>query len=365
MNIKQLEEFLPYAFKANITVQLHGFHGTGKSESINQIGQKLGFDSVVTRLISQMDVGDFLGLPDLSSGRTVFRTPDWLPTDPDAKVLIFLDEFNRARPDVRQSMFQFVLTGEFGGYKLPPKCKIITAVNPDTDDYQTVTFEDAASNDRFCHIKYNPTQEEFLTFAKSKGSAIDQNFITFLQMNEDKIDTPKLQDYKLPVSTSRRSNYKAAELIATGLPETLLQEGVGGLIGIENVTAFVAWKLENDVRPFTYDQLMNNFKEIKKQAKKYAHSSSGRHDVLSQSLDNVFSYLETNEVTDITEEQYQNFFQFQEILPKDLLNGFAKKVCIDGKGASMSVFMTKIIMDPRNNKLLGLPDDLESLIPKT
>lgn len=363
MNIKQLEEFLPYAFKANITVQLHGYHGTGKSESINQIGKKLGFDSVVTRLISQMDVGDFLGLPDLSSGRTVFRTPDWLPTDPNAKVLIFLDEFNRARPDVRQSMFQFVLTGEFGGYKLPENCRIITAVNPDTDDYQTVTFEDAASNDRFCHIKYNPTTEEFLTFAKSKGKVINQEFITFLQMDDRMIDTPKLQDYKLPVTTSRRSNFKAAELLATGIPDSLIHEGVGGLIGTENVIAFLAWKQENEVRPFTYDQLMNNFKEIKKQAKKYAHSSTGRHDVLSQSLDNIFSHLETNEVTDITEEQYLNFFQFQELLPKDLLTGFAKKIALE-KGASMRVFLNKIIMDDRNNKLLGLPDDMSTLIPK-
>lgn len=357
MNIKQLEQFLPYAFNANLTVMLHGAHGTGKSETINQIGKKLGFDSVITRLISQMDVGDFLGLPDLSSGRTVFRTPDWLPTDPDAKVLIFLDEFNRARPDVRQSMFQFVLSGEFGGYKLPKNCKIITAVNPDTDDYQTVTFEDAASNDRFCHIKYTPTTEEFLTYCKSKGEAIDQEFITFLQMQDDKIDTPKLQDFKLPVSTSRRSNYKAAELLASGIPSDLISEGVGGLIGIENVTQFLAWKQENDVRPFNYNELMNDFASVKEKVAKYANAVSGRHDVLSNSLDNVVSYLEANEVKEITEEQYQNFFKFQEALPKDLLRGFALKI-LDMKGDSAELFRKVIIMDPRNNKLLDVPENI-------
>ena len=86
MNIKEFKQFLPYAFKTNLSVMLHGQHGIGKSQAIKQFALENGMQFVDRRL-SQMESGDLLGLPDLSGEVTRYKIPSWLPTDPKSNGL--------------------------------------------------------------------------------------------------------------------------------------------------------------------------------------------------------------------------------------------------------------------------------------
>lgn len=55
-----------------------------------------------TLFLGQMsDPGDLLGLPtkDEATGKTTFMPPYWFPID-DKPIVLFLDELNRARPEI-------------------------------------------------------------------------------------------------------------------------------------------------------------------------------------------------------------------------------------------------------------------------
>jgi AAA domain (dynein-related subfamily) len=327
MNINQLKRFLPYAIKANATVMIHGLHGIGKSQCVKQFAEENGMNFIDRRL-SQVESGDLLGLPDVSGDVTKYKLPSWLPTEANygknSKGILFLDEINRARRDVLQGVFQLVLDRQLGDYTLPEGWAVVSAVNPNTDDYDVTNVFDEALMDRFLHIKLAPSMEEFLTYARSNKKA-QQSFIDFLQINEDKLENSKLSTFTLERKPSRRSNLKAAELLALDLPEDLIIEGVGGLIGLTNVVTYTTWLKENDTKPFSGEEIVKKYDKILPKIKQYSDSISGRHDILSASLDNLGIYLKEN-YKKIKDDGYVNIHKFFNDCPKDLSVAFLSKL---------------------------------------
>jgi len=334
MNIKNLKEFLPYAFKTKVAVMIHGLHGIGKSQAVKQFAEENGLQFIDRRL-SQMDSGDLIGLPDLSGDVTEFKTPAWLPRDKDSKGILFLDEINRARRDVLQGVFQLVLDRQLGDYVLPEGWHVVSAVNPNTDDYDVTNVFDGALMDRFNHIKLTPTEEEFIQYAQ-KLTNIDQSFVNFLQARPEMIEDSKLATFSLDRKPSRRSNIKAAELLASGLPEHLVTEGVGGLIGLTNVIAYTTWMKENNIKPFTAKEIFGAFSKIQERALKYSDASTGRHDVITASLDNAYNELESR-CEKITEKQMKGLYDLLKVIPKDLAFSFAQRL-ISSKDTKLSKF---------------------------
>jgi len=323
MNIKQLKQFLPYAFKVNASVIVHGLHGIGKSQVIKQFAQENGMEFIDRRL-SQIESGDLLGLPDVSGEVTKYKLPSWLPTDPKSRGILFLDEINRARRDVLQGVFQLVLDRQLGDYTLPKGWAVVSAINPNTDDYDVTNVFDEALMDRFLHIKLNPTAEEFLSFAR-KQKNVEMSFLDYLQINEEKLENSKLNTFTLDRKPSRRSNMKAAELLATGLPEDLIVEGVGGLIGITNVVAYMTWLKENDVKPFSGEEVVTSYDKIAEKAAKYADAVTGRHDILDASFTNTLQYIQDN-YKKMKPDGYANVLKLVKAAPKDLSQAFLKRL---------------------------------------
>lgn len=328
MNIKNLKEFLPYAFKANISVMVHGPHGIGKSQAIKQFAEEQGMEFIDRRL-SQMESGDLLGLPDLSNGVTRFITPSWLPQDKKSKGILFLDEINRARRDVLQGVFQLVLDRQLGDYALPEGWHVVSAVNPNTDEYDVTNVFDKALMDRFLHVKLTPTVDEFIAYAQQRKD-LEQNFVTFLQTREELIEDAKLREFPLDITPSRRSSVKAAQLLALGLPDHLIVEGVGGLVGQTNAIAYRTWLKENEIKPLTAKELMGPYEKIQERIEKYADARTGRHDILTASLDNLYNELEAN-VSKVKDKQVDNILTVLEKLPKDFSFGFIKRITMSSK----------------------------------
>ena len=106
MNVKIDIQDLKYMLDntpASQNIMLTGRHGIGKSEILTNYFAKKGMKVVALFLGQMSDPGDLIGLPDKSGEKTVFRPPYWFPLD-GKPIVLFLDELNRARPEVLQTI---------------------------------------------------------------------------------------------------------------------------------------------------------------------------------------------------------------------------------------------------------------------
>ena len=180
-DLYKILEFTP----ARHNIMLIGKHGIGKSQIITGYYEAKGM-KVTTLFLGQMsDPGDLIGLPrkDEKCDRTVFMPPYWFPTD-STPIVLFLDELNRARPEILQTVMDLVLNRKLAGKCLPEGSRIISAIN-DGEEYQ-LTDLDPALVSRFNIYQFRPTAGEWLMWASKHG--IDQHVIDFINMNPDLLD---------------------------------------------------------------------------------------------------------------------------------------------------------------------------------
>ena len=152
----------------NQNIMLVGKHGIGKSEILTDYYSSKEM-KVVTLFLGQMsDPGDIIGLPNKDNDglRTEFLPPYWFPID-DKPIVLFLDELNRARPEVLQTIMDLTLNRKLAGRSLPAGSRIISAVN-DGDIYQ-LTDLDPALVSRFNVMVFQPSVQEWLLWAKKNS----------------------------------------------------------------------------------------------------------------------------------------------------------------------------------------------------
>lgn len=149
-------------------IMLVGEHGIGKSEILSTYFSGKGMKVVALFLGQISDPGDLLGLPhkDEKSGRTEFMPPYWFPVD-GVPVCLFLDELNRARPEILQTVMDLVLNRKLAGRSLPEGSRIVSAVN-EGEKYQ-LTDLDPALVSRFNIYEFRPTVQEWLLWAARRG----------------------------------------------------------------------------------------------------------------------------------------------------------------------------------------------------
>ena len=149
-------------------IMLAGNHGIGKSQIITDYFTKKKL-KVVTLFLGQMsDPGDLIGLPhyDEATGLTTFSPPYWFPID-GKPIVLFLDELNRARPEILQTIMDLALNKKLAGRPLPQGSRIVSAVNAG-DEYQ-LTDLDPALVSRFNIYTFKPSSDEWLKWAAKKG----------------------------------------------------------------------------------------------------------------------------------------------------------------------------------------------------
>jgi len=171
-------------------IMLMGRHGIGKSQIITRFYQRQGMRVVAFFLGQMSDPGDLIGLmdKDLVHGRSVFLPPYWWPRE-DEPICLFLDELNRARPEILQSVHDLALNRTLAGKRLPPGSVVISAVNQG-DEYQ-LTDLDPALVSRFNLYEFAPTLEDWLLWAHQED--VDARVIAFLQKNPEHLEGEVLQ----------------------------------------------------------------------------------------------------------------------------------------------------------------------------
>jgi hypothetical protein len=94
----------------------------------------------------------------------VWAPPAELPSDPDSKAIIFLDELNSAPPAVQAAAYQLVLNRRVGQYKLPAGVDIVAAGNRDGDKGVTYRMPAPLAN-RFLHLEMKVDFDDYQEWA--------------------------------------------------------------------------------------------------------------------------------------------------------------------------------------------------------
>lgn len=301
---------------ATQNIMLVGKHGIGKSRILEDYFASKG-EKVVTLFLGQMsDPGDLIGLPEKNekTGKTDFMLPYWFPTD-NKPVVLFLDELNRARPEVLQTIMDLTLNRKLAGKELPLGSRIISAVN-NGNEYQ-LTDLDPALVSRFNIYEFNPSVEDWLLWAQKEG--IDERIIAFITENPEYLDSDGIESSgeNLERNPDRRSWERTSQVIKKF--QNLGDEHkaiVSGILGNRATTEFFRFVIQNNI-PSAKQILLSDFNSnISKldcvsplqltqvnlslfrfiEAKKY---SAKEEKIILDNFMNYFDYLKSKENNEI------------------------------------------------------------------
>jgi hypothetical protein len=164
---------------AEQNIMLVGAHGIGKSQILKHYYEKEKKLPLISFFLGQMsDPGDLIGLmhKNEKTGHSEFMPPYWWP-DKNKPVVLFLDELNRARPEILQSVMDLTLNRTLAGKSLPEGSIVISAINYG-DEYQ-ITDLDPSLVSRFNIYEFVPTPEDWIVWANEVN--IDPRVIHFIQ----------------------------------------------------------------------------------------------------------------------------------------------------------------------------------------
>lgn len=215
-----VSEALETCVNAKQPLFLWGPPGVGKSAITKQMASKLNIDIIDLRL-SLLDSVDLRGFPHMREGRMHFATPVFLPSDPDSRGILFLDEMNAGTPAVQAAAYQLVLDRRCGEYVLPDGWAIIAAGNRETDQGVTYTMPAPLAN-RFVHVEYEPHFDDWRKYAVAHGFRSEVvNFINFRPglLNDPDFDkrafpTPRSWEF---VSNLLNSNEQMSPIVERSL----------------------------------------------------------------------------------------------------------------------------------------------------
>ncbi|MDO4510201.1 MAG: AAA family ATPase [Bacteroidales bacterium] len=292
INTTELKETL-YLTPASQNVMLVGKHGIGKSEILTQHFQQQGM-RVITLFLGQMaDPGDIIGLPariekkDADgnvTAQTDFTPPYWFPTD-GQPVVLFLDELNRARPEILQTVMDLTLNRTLAGKSLPEGSRVIAAVN-DGEEYQ-LTDLDPALVSRFNVYEFRPKVEEWLNWAMEHK--LDDRVVNFIQSSPSWLDggdeAQKQQAQGLDKTPDRRAWKKVSDIMRNiDTIDDVHKLILAGVIGTAATVAFVRHTLR--AGNITGKDLLTKYVSSMKKVQKFE-----LHE-LAQLNESIFLYLE-------------------------------------------------------------------------
>jgi len=225
-------------------IMLIGKHGIGKSQIITAFYQKKKMKVVAFFLGQMSDPGDLIGLmhKDEKTGHSEFLPPYWWPTE-NKPIVLFLDELNRARPEILQSVQDLTLNKTLAGKKLPEGSIIISAVN-EGEEYQ-LTDLDPALVSRFNLYEFAPTVDDWLLWAND--NKMDERVIAFIQKTHHFLDPEDIFDSPDGLSTGqglyktpdRRAWEKVSHLIKPLEElEDIHIKIISGIVGIKAAMSF-------------------------------------------------------------------------------------------------------------------------------
>jgi len=307
---------------AGVSVWLWGVHGIGKSETVFQVTEKLGINFIDVRA-ALTESGDWMGLPIESTDKNGKKTAEFLmssflPQDPNWKGILFLDELNRARPDVLNCVFQLVLTGGImNHYKLPKGACIVAAGNPGDDDYQVTDIEPALMS-RFCHIDLTPTKDEWYAYAKEIG--VRPDVVSFFRANPKLLDAKQKSFDFDSVKPNRRSAVMLARMVNSleklGYIDACMIDAASGLVGTAAAVQYDQFRKSNYLA-IDVTKILKDYPSIREDVKKIV--ADGKLPEQKQAIEELFSKERFND-KEVSEDENQvvNLLTFMLDIAQDI-----------------------------------------------
>lgn len=310
---------------AHISVLLRANHGMGKSQIVYQLGRliakKLEAEGKVKsadamehidRRLSQMSEGDVIGLPSTDGEVTRFNPPDWYLRACQRPCILFLDELNRATPEVMQAAFQIVLDRQLNGHRLHPETRVFTAIN--NGAAYNVNEVDPALLDRFFVLDLQPDTQDWLDWAR-QDERIHPTIIDHIAQDDKWLDPTKTGHEPGRVEPSRRSWERLSQsLVAAGIADDanhdLFYPMCLGFVGTEATIAFQAFAKNYDARVSGKD-ILENYPKVQ-------HKVVNRGvDKLNACIEKLSEYVQKN-CDKLTDKQGKNVKAFMKDLPDEL-----------------------------------------------
>ena len=275
----------------NQNIMLVGNHGIGKSEILTEYFAAKGMKVVPLFLGQMSDPGDLIGIPNRNetTGKTDFMPPYWFPLD-GKPIVLFLDELNRARPEVLQTIMDLALNRTLAGRSLPEGSRIISAVNAG-DQYQ-LTDLDPALVSRFNVMTFRPTTQEWLLWADRVG--VDPRVKDFIRENPTWLDkdpdAKEGADTGLDKTPDRRA-WKRVSDILSGITELspVVTKAVSGIVGPKAASALMGSLSAK--RILSGREVLQNLEKHMKTLREYELHQ------LSTVNDGIFRHLEVEELS--------------------------------------------------------------------
>ena len=360
-------------------IMLVGIHGIGKSEYVRDYFEKRGY-AMVTLFLGQMaDAGDLIGLPDRTTvtfiydGKEVtqkiteFCPPKWWPRSDKTKLVIFLDEFNRGKPEVYQCIQDMTLNRELNGLKLPKDTRIIAAINPLDDRYgYQVTELDPALLDRFNVYGFMPSRKEWVYWAIDAG--VHKLVIGFvIKFGANYLDPPA--NGKMGVIYPSRRSWVRLSNILKKSPKILGEEEfvtlrnlAAGIIGEAATASFYSFIKEQKkgIRPgkivTAWDaETEKKVKTLNNQDILMLNCELAMH--LDEEEEQYFGEMESKEGKKQAEKYAYNVYQYLKCLPNELRCDFYDYIS-EGNTIHKKTWPEKLL----SSNISGLVNDFIDLI---
>jgi len=313
----------PHVLAVKKPLMLRGRHGVGKSELVYQIGADMGLP-VVERRASQMTEGDLVGLPNTDGAVTSFCPPDWLADACSRPVLLFLDEVDRAIPEVRQGIFELTDSRKIFGNFLHEDTVVVAAVNGGEHGSQYQVGEmDPAELDRWTVYDVEPSAEDWLTWAKTNVVDVVWDFI-----NQNRTHLEHSEDFEPnKIYPSRRSWKRLSDCLDNANLVTdynpLVFQLATGFVGFEAAVTFNDF-FKNYERQVTIEMILDQGK-----IEKTEEFTLNEHCALIEKMDSSDAFQH-----ELTEQQCLNLANYFVSLPSEAVMKLWQAL---GKGDSNNV----------------------------
>lgn len=248
-----------------IPVLLWGGAGIGKTSQVKAYCAERDLEIITYHPSHDQDGGAIVGQPVVDeNGQTTYALPDWLPKDEDSRGVLFIDELNRANPDVLAGLMEVLGEGTISqsGWKLPEGWQIVCAANPREAGYHVNELDEAMVN-RMLHYAPGWDAPEWVEWAE--GSGVADEVIDFalrfrdqksrggrpvVDVGEEQLPKEMLEKMRC---TPRTLEYLAA-VFEPGMEEGMLRVISEGLLGRDSAQAFRE-SLQSALRPLRAEEI--------------------------------------------------------------------------------------------------------------
>ncbi len=324
-----------------------GLHGIGKTELVRDVAHARGCDFVYLAPAQFEEMGDLVGMPQIAAKEdgealTRFAPPEWVPRRPGPGILL-LDDVNRADDRILRGIMPLFQNYGLVSWSLPPGWLIVCTANPDGGDYSVTTLDDAMLT-RMLHITMTFDPHVWARWAERNG--IDPRGIHFVLAYPELINGRRTTPRSL---VQFFNSLRGIEDLRENTPlVSLLAEAA---LDTETAQAFLSFvQLNMDKLPTPEDILLTEpFEAMARRLERLINEGqTKRLDILSVIVTRLTNYLLARQQL-LSEAELDNLRAFlrMSLLPNDLRLAMAQELA-SAKRSDLS----RIYADPQIGQLL-------------